>query len=96
MAKKRVVGEWMEIHSGCGKLTTEKCPEVECDGSIVYNGNFFCEHWGNTCDWALPHPQSLHRDQLLAWKLGGYYEKPRYAGDDLGAIIKTEPKKGSK
>ena len=31
------------------------CPAKRCDGEIVYNGNYFCSRWGDTCYWALSH-----------------------------------------
>ena len=34
-----------------------ECPV--CGGGITYNGNYFCTR----CDWALPHPIELIRDQ---------------------------------
>jgi hypothetical protein len=47
-----------------GWLTVEHCPD--CGGRILYNGNYYCEHWGWTkkgirtryggsCNWSLPH-----------------------------------------
>lgn len=63
-----------------GFLTPELCPE--CNGRILYNGNYFCEYWGTDingkrsdgpCSWALPHPQTKKRDKELAKRL--------YSGD---------------
>lgn len=94
--KVKKVGEWWEGLTGGGKLLDEKCPMRECDGDILSNGNLFCENWGKewggTCDWALPHPQTLYRDQMIAWRTGGYWEKLRFRGD-IGEIIRTEPVK---
>jgi hypothetical protein len=35
-----------------GTPTTARCPA--CGSRVVYNGNYFCEHFGDGCDWALP------------------------------------------
>lgn len=52
-----------------GWRTQERCPE--CDGMIIYNGNYFCEHWGDDCGWALPSPALREADQDLALRLTG-------------------------
>jgi predicted RNA-binding Zn-ribbon protein involved in translation (DUF1610 family) len=52
-----------------GKATLEKCPD--CGGTIVYNGNYFCEHFGSDCPWALPHPTRKRADRELALRLTG-------------------------
>lgn len=56
-----------------GTPTGVKCPK--CGGGIVYNGNHFCEHWEETCDWALPHPQVDRVDQEISYQLVGYWEE---------------------
>lgn len=44
--------------------TGVRCPRRGCGGEVVYNGNYFCEHWAyvgeppralepTECDWAL-------------------------------------------
>lgn len=30
-----------------------RCPK--CGGQVVYNGNYFCEHFNGDCQWALSH-----------------------------------------
>jgi len=72
----------MAILSG-GKPTNEKCPK--CGGTIEYNGNYFCQHWNDTCDWALPHPQTELVDKQIQFRLTGYWEKGE-------AIINGEPR----
>lgn len=53
-----------------GMLTMENCPE--CGGAIVYNGNYFCEHWGDTCGWALPcDAEGTRAEQALSLRLTG-------------------------
>lgn len=68
-----------------GDPTTEKCPQ--CGGTIVYNGNYFCENWTwysddrpvnkeeGECDWALPHPQELLIDKQISHRLTGAWEE---------------------
>lgn len=47
-----------------GHPTGVRCPRPGCGGEVVYNGNYFCEHWAYRgspprdlepyeCDWAL-------------------------------------------
>lgn len=45
-----------------GDATGVRCPRRDCDGEVIYNGNYFCEHWTHRkppgdgeCDWALSH-----------------------------------------
>jgi hypothetical protein len=52
-----------------GMVTLERCPQ--CGGTILYNGNYFCEHWRASCDWGLPHPATKKRDRELALRLTG-------------------------
>lgn len=52
-----------------GTVTLEKCPA--CGSSIVYSGNYFCERWGDGCDWALPHPATRKGDREMAVRLTG-------------------------
>jgi predicted RNA-binding Zn-ribbon protein involved in translation (DUF1610 family) len=52
-----------------GKATLEKCPD--CGGTIVYNGNYFCQWFGDDCDWALPSPPRREADRDLALRLTG-------------------------
>lgn len=59
--------------SNAGKGTGENCPK--CNGEILYNGNHFCEYWNDTCDWALPHPQTELVDKRISFKLVGYWEE---------------------
>jgi len=70
---------------GCGKYTDQKCPREGCSGKVVYNGNYFCEHWtwrpsrkvdydAGECDYALPHPQTEYLDRLLSWNLTREWE----------------------
>lgn len=73
-----------------GTPTGHECPK-KCGGKVVYNGNYFCENWTypkpklpGECDWALPHPQTLRRDQEMAIKLFGFWEEEIYAdGGDV-------------
>lgn len=36
--------------------TEERCPE--CTGFVVYNGNYFCEHYGAGCMWAMSEDEN--------------------------------------
>lgn len=36
-------------------FTNVDCPKPNCRGKVVYNGNYFCEFHGYSCDWALSH-----------------------------------------
>lgn len=68
-----------------GDPTKEKCPN--CGGVVVYNGNYFCEHWTfhadgspvdtekGECDWALPHPQIELVDKQISFRLTGEWEE---------------------
>jgi hypothetical protein len=64
-----------------GEPTNEKCPK--CNGKIVYNGNYFCENWGDTCNWALPHPQIEMADKKISYSLVGYWEEEGPTGEYL-------------
>ncbi len=65
-------GKWSKRRASPGHYTRVPCPK--CTGMIVHNGNAFCEWWGNTCDWALPHPPTEPLDRWLQWILNGYHE----------------------
>lgn len=52
-----------------GTVTLEHCPS--CGARIIYNGNYFCEDYGSSCGWALPHPARKKADQRLAMSLVG-------------------------
>ncbi len=55
-----------------GEPTEARCPK--CSGRVVYNGNYFCENWGDDCDWALPHPARSKKDRAVCDVLGiDYY-----------------------
>lgn len=57
---------------GGDRSTLEKCPD--CGGTIVYNGNYFCENLGGEplgCNWALPHPAVREADRDLSLRLTG-------------------------
>jgi hypothetical protein len=49
------------------------CPECNAR-PIVYNGNYFCDGWGDDCDWALPHPAERKRDREICDLIGTDYE----------------------
>lgn len=91
-----------------GTYTAEDCPRENCQGKVVYNGNYFCEFWGwdpdgkplpeGACDWALPHPQTEYADKLLSWKLTGAWEQgevpdPNDRYNTLWIEHNTEPAK---
>lgn len=52
-----------------GMVTMEHCPK--CGGVIIYNGNYFCEHWDGDCDWALPDEPGSKADRAMALRLYG-------------------------
>ena len=54
---------------GGDRTTLEHCPR--CGATVVYNGNYFCEHWGTACDWAMPHPPVKQADRELSLRLTG-------------------------
>lgn len=47
-------------------VTCPKCKEER----VVYNGNYFCDGWGYTCDWALAHPARSKRDRAFCDAVG--------------------------
>lgn len=48
------------------------CPK--CKSSwVVYNGNYFCDGHGDTCDWALPHPTTKRSDRKICDLIGTDY-----------------------
>lgn len=49
------------------------CPTCG-DDFVVYNGNYFCDGWGDTCDWALPHPATDQLDRIVCDLIGISYE----------------------
>lgn len=75
-----------------GEPTNEKCPD--CGGKIVYNGNHFCENWGTTCNWALPHPQVRLEDKQVSFRLSGFWEPgdKEVDGEIVYDLIFEEPK----
>ena len=40
---------------------------------VVYNGNYFCDGWGDTCSWALAHPARSRRDRYVCDLIGTDY-----------------------
>lgn len=52
-----------------GSFTLEHCPA--CGDRIVYNGNYFCEHWESGCNWALPDRPKQKADRAMALRLFG-------------------------
>ena len=40
------------------------CPKCR-NGRIVYNGNYFCERWGEGCDWAMSERNSAFNDEII-------------------------------
>lgn len=59
--------EWN--HQAGGWETVAKCPED--GGMVVYNGNYFCENWGD-CNWALPGDPPITRptEVAICYQLG--------------------------
>lgn len=91
-------------YSNTGKPTEEKCPK--CGRVILYNGNYFCEHWtsyydgspvnreAGECDWVLPHPQTELVDKQIYFRLCGYWEEGEKIinGEARWIIHREEPK----
>lgn len=53
-----------------GDRTGEPCPL--CTGEIIYNGNYFCEHFGitpGTCSWAAIPPGERGYNKALGERL---------------------------
>lgn len=75
-----------------GRDTGENCPK--CNGSILYNGNYFCEYWKETCNWALPHPQTELVDKQISFKLTGEWEEGEKIinGEPRWIVHEEEPK----
>lgn len=48
------------------------CPKCKAQ-PVVYNGNYFCDGWGDTCDWALAHPANSKRDRAVCDLIGTDY-----------------------
>lgn len=48
------------------------CPACQ-KSVVVYNGNYFCDGWGETCDWALAHPATSKRDRAFCDLVGVDY-----------------------
>lgn len=57
-----------------GHPTGVRCPRAGCGGEVVYNGNYFCEHWvwrgdpardleRGECDWALGNVDPTDPDE---------------------------------
>lgn len=44
------------------------------DDYIVYNGNYFCDSYGERCDWALPHPARKDADRAVCDLIGVDYD----------------------
>lgn len=57
-------------HHPEGSLVPEAGPCPDCGARIVYNGNYFCEHWGDSCTWALSHPAKTMVEQEICDRLG--------------------------
>lgn len=55
-----------------GRDVTIECPVCK-DNPVVYNGNYFCDGWGYTCHWALPHPATRKRDREICDLIGVDY-----------------------
>jgi hypothetical protein len=45
------------------------CPKCGQDW-VVYNGNYFCDQWGENCDWALAHPAVTKKDRKFCDEVG--------------------------
>jgi hypothetical protein len=49
-------------------LVEVHCPK--CGGPITYNGNYFCQGFGQWCDWALSHGENgvpMNRVDQKVW-----------------------------
>jgi DNA-directed RNA polymerase subunit RPC12/RpoP len=79
MSEQKIIRYKDKLYGGSndGRETEAICPE--CGGKIIYNGNYFCQHWGTViegrriggpCDWALPHPVTQQRDKDICDILG--------------------------
>jgi hypothetical protein len=49
------------------------CPKCGL-APVVYNGNYFCDNWGDECNWALPHPATSKSDREICDLIGTDYE----------------------
>jgi hypothetical protein len=51
--------------------TTEivRCPGCKVQ-PVVHNGNYFCNGWGDSCQWALSHPAKNKSDKAICDLLG--------------------------
>lgn len=56
-----------------GRDTGITCPKCGL-APVVYNGNYFCDGWGDWCDWALAHPARSKRDREICDLIGTDYE----------------------
>lgn len=63
---------WIETAGGDAVPEAGPCPD--CEGLIVYNGNYFCSSYEEgSCQWALEHPATTTRDREVCDNLGiGY------------------------
>jgi len=69
----RARGKQGDIASVQGQPSaTIECPKCKA-ALVVYNGNYFCDGWGDTCDWALAHPAVSKRDRAVCDLLGTDY-----------------------
>jgi hypothetical protein len=50
-----------------------ECPKCH-SAPVVYNGNYFCDAFGEGCDWALAHPARSARDRQICDLIGTDYD----------------------
>lgn len=65
----RARGRQGDIARVAGRSATIECPKCHVH-PVVYNGNYFCDGFSETCDWALAHPATTKRDREVCDLIG--------------------------
>lgn len=71
------MSEWNAKGAVVGGKFCPKCRK----GQIVYNGNYFCERWGDGCDWAMGEKNSEFNRDIIRTYLIQEREEAIYEGD---------------
>lgn len=59
------------------------CPKCR-GGRVIYNGNYFCERFGDGCDWAMSERNSKFNDEIIKTYLIQRRARAIAEGDDWG------------